>query len=686
MSMVVKNNLAAQLVLGQLNKNSSKLEKELSKVSSGQKINSAKDDASGYAISEKMREQIRSLEQDNQNVQNGSSMLKIAEGGVDSIVEELRNLKELALNAANDHNTTQDRVTIQKEFSQKMANINDIATTTNYNGKTLLDGTYSLMIPVGKDVRIISEIVGYQPTQISYTKTSVTKNRLVDGNVAIRTNNNNPDIAKNFFAIDDSITTYKKEDYEDVSGWSNPLKSARGAIYGDVAFRGKDSGGWNYAKAMNQAKNSYYTDLTLTEAFTNVHSGSYYYDHWQNGDVGQIGVSMDFSLDSSTTAADLDGEGFSILCHDCKQYINIVFDANKDNGDSSYTLVKGDNNRCNYVIGIQDIASFDNDTLSEAIFNGVRAAHSNSAANAASNYLSDMKYTTYDVNNSSTSVTEIVVTSLDSWHDVNVALNPQYDSSDPSKGSKYIFTKSCYPNMIFMSEGIMVGIDDENSLPKGVNERMIYIDSVTTETVVETVNTPIYSYTYEEYDVYAPEGRPIIIHQGTESNQHTNFYINDMHTKSLGNEELFLDDKTIPEDERFLKEEDRDRYWALNYDKKQQLAWLETVKVASGKTLDDIDVKTKQNANIAVRVLDGAIDYALEESTRLGAYLQRLDYTDSNIVTMNENVQAAESTVRDADMAREMSEYTKANVLLQAAQSMLAQANQNSSAVLSLLQ
>ena len=162
MSMAVKNNLAAQMILGQLNKNTSKLEKELSKVSSGQKINSAQDDASGYAISEKMREQIRTLAQDNQNVQNGSSMLKVAAGGVDNIVEELRNLKELAINSANDTNTDSDRATIQKEFTQKMANINDIATTTNYNGKTLLDGTYR-----NSSITKVEKIIDYYTYNIS---------------------------------------------------------------------------------------------------------------------------------------------------------------------------------------------------------------------------------------------------------------------------------------------------------------------------------------------------------------------------------------------------------------------------------------------------------------------------------------------------------------------------------------
>ena len=107
------------------------------------KIVDAQDDASAYAISERMRVRIRALDQANQNVQNGSALLKIGAGGIDNIVEELRSLKELALNAANDTNTDEDRRTIQKEFVQRMDTINDIATTTAYNGKTLLDGTHA---------------------------------------------------------------------------------------------------------------------------------------------------------------------------------------------------------------------------------------------------------------------------------------------------------------------------------------------------------------------------------------------------------------------------------------------------------------------------------------------------------------------------------------------------------------
>ena len=99
-----------------------------------------------------------------------------------------------------------------------------------------------------------------------------------------------------------------------------------------------------------------------------------------------------------------------------------------------------------------------------------------------------------------------------------------------------------------------------------------------------------------------------------------------------------------------------------------------------------LNISTQEKAEAAISVLDSAISRALDQQTTIGAVQARLEYTSSNLTTASENVQASESTIRDADMAKEMTEYTKNNVLLQAAQSMLAQANQNSSAVLSLLQ
>ena len=98
-----------------------------------------------------------------------------------------------------------------------------------------------------------------------------------------------------------------------------------------------------------------------------------------------------------------------------------------------------------------------------------------------------------------------------------------------------------------------------------------------------------------------------------------------------------------------------------------------------------IQVTTREAANAAINVFDNALIKATDEAVNIGAVQNRLQYTSNNLIVASENVQASESTIRDADMAKEMTAYTKNNVLTQAAQAMLAQANQNSSTVLSLL-
>lgn len=88
--------------------------------------------------------------------------------------------------------------------------------------------------------------------------------------------------------------------------------------------------------------------------------------------------------------------------------------------------------------------------------------------------------------------------------------------------------------------------------------------------------------------------------------------------------------------------------------------------------IDEAEVVTRDKATSAIGIIDSAIETALDEATNMGAYLQRLEVSSANIVTMNENAQGSESTIRDADMAKEITEYTKYNLLSQSAQAMLA--------------
>jgi flagellin len=155
MSMVINHNIAAMNTSRQLNVNSTNQQKSLEKLSSGQRINRAGDDAAGLAISEKMRAQIRGLQQASRNAQDGISMIQTAEGALNETHSILQRMRELAVQSANDTNVTKDRSAIQAEITQLKTEIDRIASTTTFNTKKLLNGSLSsIKFQVGADADI----------------------------------------------------------------------------------------------------------------------------------------------------------------------------------------------------------------------------------------------------------------------------------------------------------------------------------------------------------------------------------------------------------------------------------------------------------------------------------------------------------------------------------------------------
>ena len=443
MAMVVKNNMSAVNTLNILNKNQSALAKSLQKVSSGMKINNAGDDASGYAISERMRVQIRSLDQDNQNTQNGNSMMRTAEGAVSSTVEILKTLKEKAINAANDTNTDEDRRTIQKEINQMVDQIDDNALAT-YNGKYLVDGSRN---SVGAATcTTLSNSALSTETKWTSALTSI-QNRMGE--------------SLNIQSTDKLTVSYVRQ----------------GRTYTTTFEVG--------SKSLN--------DILTKTAF--------------NGSESLVGTSL---LDSASTQN--------------KAYIG------KDKAGNS-------------------IFTADNKT-----------AISIAAAGSG---------TTYQISSFTLSV-----------------------------------------------------MDNSGTLRKTANNALdMFNERIRAEN--------------------KSEDNALVLQTGTKANQAIKVSMTDMRSLALG------------------------------------------LKGTDGSVLS---VQTQDRANAAINTIDSALQKALDEQANIGAVQTRLAYTSSNLSTASENVQNSESTIRDADMAKEMTNYTKNNVLLQAAQSMLAQANQNSSAVLSLLQ
>lgn len=155
--MKINYNISAVIANNALKRSDNRLSASSQKLSSGYKINQAKDDPSGIAIGKKMRAQIRALEQSNQNASDGISVVETADGALMEVHEMLQRMNELAIKAGTDTATDEDRKLIDEELQQLKEEIERVAKDTDFNGQTLLDGTFDRKGYTGnKDVEMLS--------------------------------------------------------------------------------------------------------------------------------------------------------------------------------------------------------------------------------------------------------------------------------------------------------------------------------------------------------------------------------------------------------------------------------------------------------------------------------------------------------------------------------------------------
>ena len=625
MAMVVKNNMTAINTLNTLNKNSSALSKSLQKVSSGMKINSAADDASGYAISERMRVQIRSLDQANQNTQNGSSMMKVAEGAVSSTVEILKTLKEKAVNAANDSNTDSDRLTIQKELDQSIDQINDNANVT-FNGKYLVDGsknskgnaTYTVLTnqSLGTETTASTkltdltarsgdslEIVDTDKVTVSYVQAGNTYSTTFDAEGAtlqdIFTKAENIDEKSKIFADATNESVVKSMEVADTATALTNMENANNALYGaktqpDYTVKVGATGSaedlinaavGGAAKALKdtvldgviQAVAAYNKDVAATP--DKLIDMTALKDYWETTDAA------DPTKYTLTDAADdtvlKQAEFMEALSKDAN-YKNML---NQAAGTAFTAAVK------------------------TKLTDATKAYNGDGGGTYADSYVSKKA----DFDNAHTALVSSATVGID-------AAGDKVNTASGDKGISITANKEGIGGQI---SGLNISItDSKGNVKKSANAAL--------DAFSETIRAQNKS-----------DDNAITLQVGAAANQSIKVGLTDMRAEALG------------------------------------------LKGADGTTLN---ISTQTKANAAINVLDNAIQKALDQQTTIGSVESRLEYTSSNLTTASENVQASESTIRDADMAKEMTNYTKNNVLLQAAQSMLAQANQSSSNVLSLLQ
>lgn len=684
MAMVINNN-AAMMVLGRLNKNLSKAGKDLKKVSTGMKINGAGDDASGYAISERMQVRIRSLNQNESNVNTGMSMLKVAAGGIESIIEELRSLKELAINAANDSNTDLDRATLQKEFDQRRENIDNIAVETNYNGKILLTGIYG-----NRDATVGSTGEVVHSGAVEPTGTPI---KITSGNYTISQSGV-------YRLVDNSCNITIASGVHDVKfvgGWRRDNIHITGPADGNANI-------WIEGLDINNKDNSSFIKFQGTNNTLNIKGNNEiditnpYGDHHPAIINVGGGLTVEGGVDGTgaITFHSLYSEG-ALIGSDCWERSTSSLTINS----GTYTSkVASHGSRPGAMIGsgggeatIGDLTIYGG-TFNDESINGVTIGCGNTGnyrsqgAECGNITVRNATITALNkelecaIGSGFTAKTNGTYIAHGTCGDIYVGnsqinINSKMGAGIGTGGGAVCGNITVEDSILSISSQTGAGIgsgEDGHAGNISINNcELTQVISDQGENVGRGVNGTAGTVTINTGKTGAMNWKPLVVHDGTKANQALKLYINDMRTSALKGK--IADD---PEDLDLLRN--------LKQDPVAYKDYVAILREADGKTLDDVAVTTQHGASVAIRVVDGALQYALDEATNVGAYISRLEYTAANIVTSNENTISSESTIRDADMAKEMTEYTKSNVLVQAAQSMLAQANQASANVIKLLQ
>src|SRR5690606_25717804 len=179
---VINTNYLALVSQNNLTKSQGALGTAIERLSSGLRINSAKDDAAGQAIANRMTAQVRGMTQAARNANDGISLAQTAEGNLNEINSNLQRIRELAVQAANDSNQGSDRTSIQTEINQRISEINRIASSASFNGQKLLDGSIGatgLNFQVGANNNAAEDVINIgSDTLISASATALSVNAL----------------------------------------------------------------------------------------------------------------------------------------------------------------------------------------------------------------------------------------------------------------------------------------------------------------------------------------------------------------------------------------------------------------------------------------------------------------------------------------------------------------------------
>ena len=558
--MVVQHNLNAINANNKMNINVSGTKKATEKLSSGYQINRAGDNAAGLAISEKMRSQIRGLSQATKNANDGISLIQTAEGGLNETHSILQRMRELAVQSANGtYQDDTDREAIQLEVDALKSEIDRIASSTEYNGMKLLDGS------LGGTTTGTTDFGARYGVLIS-------ANTVIDG----ATNK-----LKENLSLEGATLT------SSVNGVTVTLADAASGVGGENAQ-------WDAAG----------TTLTINLKAGQSYSQSQINDLIKNATMAKANAA---GTPQASTPADVElklKSGVFTFQKAETFKTSAGVRAASDDTDLVDYLINGTDQNDGYADTIKFTSNnYGEDTRKLKIATDVAAGKEWVATTTANNEGTGIK---------------------DGEFTLHLATGVEYTEEDiqnllKQAGLDYTVTLT------------------DSKTPDG--DKTFYAQKVVAEanaTAIEIGKTTVGAGLGSDKLTGTGKGLTFQIGANGVEDQRVTLSVGDMSSTSIG--------------------------------------------------VGGADVSTQDAANKAIDMVDAAVKTVSMQRAGLGALQNRLEYTVNNLTTTNENLTAAESQIRDTDMATEMINYTKNNILQQASQAMLAQANQQPQAILQLLQ
>jgi flagellin len=718
--MRIQHNIMAMNAYRNYNNNNSSLSSNLEKLSSGYKINRAGDDAAGLAISEKMRAQISGLDQAQSNVKDGISLVKTGEGALQEVQDMLNRMVTLATQSSNGtYDNDVDRANLQKEVTALKDEINRIADSSNFNGISLLDGsldasanlTTSGNMAVGSELPSVGSVLGTDTVLHNTASTGGTTFSVDLHDVGFKNQTG------------DSLDIKVGDTTISLAG--APTNNNKGDALTAAQIVGKITAGTNTTGiTMDNGK----AKATINgQTFTVTGSGS----------------TLTFTQDATptTTSEEVDGSMKVSVTGGIKEGSAENVDAVK----AVYTMsVASDGN---FVDGNTIVIGANTYTLGSTATGGttLNTAEANDSEKLASFLASKLTDTNYDI---TVDGSNLVFTAknggkVDAANGTGGTNPPQAaptvtaptiaagnNAGGTANAGNGAITLGTATESVAGAAATVKGntLVDYNvsttnitNVTAGGTSRLASTSFKLTKDMVEdgatvTIGDKTYTFTTDSKNISktgyvdatsgdldtiaknltkAAAGNSVytVGHDGsritlTETVAHgANYDATGKYTGTDGFDLSTADGiskslayKGAANVGKALTLQIGDTADSYN----QMSVNIEDIHT-SNLGIDDVDISTQDGATAAIDKIKDAINQVSSTRGTLGAIQNRLEHTQNNLSVMSENITDAESTIRDTDMADEMMSYTKNNILVQAAQAMLAQANSVPQGVLQLL-